>query len=85
MRLNGCITRTFLGPEVAPLSNDPIWVAGAEIYGPSSPASGGLSSIRGTGAPQPRPAGDGLVLDLPTAPTRSLDAYKITPGDGSAS
>jgi transposase len=32
----------------------------------------------GTGAPQPRPAGDALVLDLPTAPTRSLDAYKIT-------
>jgi plasmid stability protein len=37
-------------------------------------------------APQPRPAGDALVLDLPTAPTRSLDAYKITAtGDGSAS
>ena len=35
-------------------------------------------------APQPRPAGDAPVLDLPTAPTRSLDAYKI-PGDGSAS
>jgi hypothetical protein len=32
----------------------------------------------GTGAPHPRPAGDALVLDLPTAPTRSLDAYKIT-------
>ena len=39
----------------------------------------------GTGTPQPRPAGDALVLDLPTAPTRSLDAYQITPGDGSAS
>ncbi|SUA72640.1 Transposase and inactivated derivatives [Nocardia otitidiscaviarum] len=36
----------------------------------------------GTGAPSPRPAGDALVLDLPTAPTRSLDAYKIT-RDGS--
>ncbi|MFJ9370485.1 IS21 family transposase [Nocardia sp. NPDC101769] len=36
----------------------------------------------GTGTPQPRPAGDALVLDLPTAPTRSLDAYKIT-RDGS--
>jgi plasmid stability protein len=33
-------------------------------------------------APQPRPAGDALVLDLPTAPTRSLDAYKIS-RDGS--
>ncbi|WP_280187671.1 MULTISPECIES: IS21 family transposase [Nocardia] len=32
----------------------------------------------GTGTPQPRAAGDALVLDLPTAPTRSLDAYKIT-------
>jgi transposase len=40
----------------------------------------------GTAAPQPRPAGDALVLDLPTAPTRSLDAYKITRNsDGSAS
>ncbi|MGO4618369.1 IS21 family transposase [Nocardia sp. 2YAB30] len=38
----------------------------------------------GTGTPQPRPAGDALVLDLPTAPTRSLDAYKVS-GDGSAS
>lgn len=40
----------------------------------------------GTGTPQPRPAGEALVLDLPAAPTRSLDAYKITAaGDGSAS
>ncbi len=31
----------------------------------------------GTGTPQPRPAGDALVLGLPVAPTRSLDAYKI--------
>ncbi len=31
----------------------------------------------GAGAPQPRPAGDALILDLPTAPTRSLDAYAI--------
>jgi hypothetical protein len=31
-------------------------------------------------------SGDALVLDLPTAPTRSLDAYKITATrDGSAS
>ncbi len=33
----------------------------------------------GAGTPQPRPAGDALILDLPVAPTRSLDAYKITP------
>ncbi len=39
----------------------------------------------GTGTPQPRPAGDALILDLPVAPTRSLDAYKITPAlDGEA-
>jgi transposase len=41
----------------------------------------------GTGTPQPRPAGDALVLDLPSAPTRSLDAYKIGEAstDGTAS
>jgi class 3 adenylate cyclase len=40
----------------------------------------------GTAVPQPHPAGDALVLDLPTAPIRSLDAYKITgSSDGSAS
>jgi hypothetical protein len=39
----------------------------------------------GTGTPQPRPAGDALILDLPVAPTRSLDAYKITSvADGEA-
>ena len=31
----------------------------------------------GAGTPQPRPAGDALILDLPVAPTRSLDAYTI--------
>jgi len=39
----------------------------------------------GTGTPQPRPAGDALVLDLPSAPVRSLDAYKINTTDGTAS
>jgi hypothetical protein len=29
-------------------------------------------------APDPRPAGDALVLDLPAAPTRSLAAYSLT-------
>jgi hypothetical protein len=39
----------------------------------------------GAGAPQPRPAGDALILDLPVAPTRSLEAYKIAPAaDGGA-
>lgn len=31
----------------------------------------------GAGTPQPRPAGDAQILDLPTAPTRSLDAYAV--------
>jgi hypothetical protein len=31
----------------------------------------------GTGAPQPRPAGDALVIELPTVPVRPLSAYKI--------
>lgn len=31
----------------------------------------------GTGTPQPRPAGDALVLQLPAVPTRPLSAYKI--------
>jgi transposase len=40
----------------------------------------------GTGTPQPRPAGDALILDLPVAPTRSLDAYTIDPAaDGGVS
>ena len=40
----------------------------------------------GAGTPQPRSAGDALILDLPIAPTRSLDAYKITTViDGGAS
>lgn len=33
----------------------------------------------GAGTPQPRPAGDALILDLPVAPTRSLDAYTVIP------
>lgn len=40
----------------------------------------------GAGTPQPRPAGDALILDLPVAPTRSLHAYTITPAaDGGVS
>lgn len=31
----------------------------------------------GAGTPQPRPAGDALVLELPTVPTRPLSAYQI--------
>ena len=36
------------------------------------------SILAATGAaPTPRPAGQALVLTLPTVPTRSLEAYKI--------
>lgn len=34
----------------------------------------------GTGTPQTRRAGDALILDLPVALTRSLDAYRIAGG-----
>lgn len=39
----------------------------------------------GTGTPQPRAAGDALIVDLPSVPTRPLAAYKITTTDGTAS
>ena len=40
----------------------------------------------GAGTPHPRPAGDALILDLPLAPTRSLDAYTVAPAvDGGVS
>ena len=32
----------------------------------------------GTGVPQPQPAGDALVLELPTVPTRSLRDYAVS-------
>jgi hypothetical protein len=32
----------------------------------------------GAGTPDPRPTGDALILDLPVAPTGSLDAHKVT-------
>ncbi|MEE3754034.1 IS21 family transposase [Mycobacterium intracellulare] len=39
----------------------------------------------GAGTPQPRPAGDALILDLPVASTRSLAAYTVNPAaDGGA-
>ena len=31
----------------------------------------------GAGTPQPRPAGDALVIELPKVPVRPLSAYKI--------
>ena len=33
----------------------------------------------GTGVPQPHPAGDALVIDLPTSSTRPLTEYTPTP------
>lgn len=33
----------------------------------------------GTGTPQPRKAGEALILDLPVAPMRSLEAYTVNP------
>ena len=33
-------------------------------------------------APSPTPAGQALVLTLPSVPTRSLDAYRIQPQPG---
>jgi len=33
----------------------------------------------GAGTPQPCPPGDALILNLPVAPTRSLDAYTVNP------
>jgi hypothetical protein len=47
-----------------------------------------VRSILATGghAPRPTPAGQALVLTLPSVPTRSLDAYRIdSPGGGEVS
>jgi hypothetical protein len=35
----------------------------------------------GAGTPQPVPAGDALILELPVVPTRPLSAYAIDAGD----
>ncbi len=47
--------------------------------------AGDIRSILATHgqAPTPRPAGEPLVLTLPSVPTRSLDAYKIDSGESS--
>lgn len=37
----------------------------------------------GAGAPNPSPPGDALIMDLPSAPSRSLDAYKHIPATDS--
>jgi hypothetical protein len=38
----------------------------------------------GGAAPTPRPAGQALVLTLPTVPTRPLSAYKINTSEGAS-
>ena len=47
--------------------------------------AGDIRSILATHgqAPTPRPAGEPLVLTLPSVPTRSLDAYRIESGESS--
>jgi transposase len=47
----------------------------------------GVRSIlaAGAGAPQPRPAGDALVIELPRVPVRPLSDYRVAGRDGSAS
>ena len=49
--------------------------------------AGDIRSILATHgqAPTPRPAGEPLVLTLPSVPTRSLEAYKITGAEGGES
>ena len=75
---------TRLGPELAELNTltaahgDAVMVAALEratAFGRWK--AGDVRSIlaAGTGVPAPRPAGDALVLDLPTAAGRSLAEY----------
>jgi transposase len=49
--------------------------------------AGDVRSILATNgqAPQPTPPGQALVLTLPSVPTRSLDAYRLQPGEGGVS
>jgi len=49
--------------------------------------AGDVRSILATNgsAPIPTPAGQALVMTLPTVPTRSLEAYRIPPGGGEVS
>ena len=65
-------------PRTAPTRCSPR-CAGRWRSGGSAPPMSAPSWPPAREHPQPRPAGDALILDLPVAPTRSLDAYTITP------
>jgi hypothetical protein len=77
---------TRLGPELAELNTlraahgeQPFLEALARAVAFDRWRSADVRSIlaAGTGIAQPRPAGDALVIDLPTVPTRSLADYAI--------
>ena len=68
-------------PPTAPSRCSPRWSGRSRSAGGGPPTS--ARSWPPTGAaPTPRPAGQALVLTLPTVPTRSLDAYRIDHGGG---
>jgi hypothetical protein len=71
-RRSGLTAPGSLGPRRALRRAPP----GAEPVRQRSATPGSDRSWRSC---SPRAAGTALVLDLPVAPTRSLDAYKITP------
>ena len=49
----------------------------AVAFAAGGPMTSGPSWPSGAGTPQPRPAGDALVIELPAVPVRPLSAYKI--------
>jgi len=82
---------TRLGPELAEM-NTLAAAYGPEVFGDALARAVAFGRWRaadvrsilaaGTGTPDPRPAGDALVLELPVVPVRSLADYAIgTPGD----
>ena len=66
--------------------NPPVLTALERAVAFSRWRAGDVRSILATNgsAPTPTPAGQALVMTLPTVPTRSLDAYRVTPGSGPA-
>jgi len=81
---------TRLGPELAELNTlaaahgTTVFVAALEratAFGRWKAADVRSILAAGSGTPQPRPAGDALVIDLPTSAGRSLTEYTPTTGD----
>jgi hypothetical protein len=72
---------------VAAHGNQPVLAALERAVTFSRWRAGDVRSILATNgsAPTPTPAGQALVMTLPTVPTRSLDAYRITPDGGEVS